>query len=299
MTVLITGATGFIGGFLRTRLLEEGHTLNVVTRNPSKYSSERAENQRFIAWDEASLISAVEESDAVINLAGENIFGQRWTDEVKKRLMDSRVLATSKLVEAIRLAKNRPLLMISASAVGIYGDSGSEVLDEKSHTGNDFLAKICVAWEAEALKVKNYGVRLAIPRIGIVLHPDDGALQKMVLPFKLFAGGPIGDGQQFVPWIHMHDTVNALLYPLQKNEFEGVYNVCAPESVTNEALSFQIGRTLNRPSWISAPKFALGIILGEAAQPVLSSLRVVPNILLESGFSFVFDDLEEALSDLL
>lgn len=299
MTVLITGATGFIGGFLRTRLLEEGHRIIVVSRNPQKYQSERAENQSFISWEMIDLVEAMKESDVVINLAGESIFGQRWTDDVKKRLYDSRVDSTKALVQAISQVEDKPSLMISASAVGIYGDGENQLLNENSRFGDDFLAKICVAWEEEALKVRELGVRLAIPRIGIVLHPEDGALQKMILPFKLFAGGPIGDGQQFVPWVHMHDAINALLHPIEYTDFEGAYNVCAPESVTNEALSFQIGRTLNRPSWINAPKFALNLILGEAAQPVLSSLRVLPKALMDHGFEFIFDDLEEALSDLL
>lgn len=299
MKIVISGATGFIGGFLRTYLLELGHELIVITRDPKKYESEKADNQQFITWDATDLVSAMESSDVVINLAGESIFGQRWTDEIKDRLMGSRVDATRMIVDAIKASDNKPQLLISASAVGIYGDSADKLLTEESSLGSDFLAKVCVNWEAEANKVKEAGVRLAIPRIGIVMHPDDGALQKMILPFKLFAGGPIGDGGQFVPWIHMHDAIRAIAYPIENTSFEGAYNVCAPEAVSNEVLSFTIGKVLNRPSWLAAPKFALQIALGEAAQPVLSSLRCQPEALLEAGFSFTFEDLEETLADLL
>jgi hypothetical protein len=299
MKIVISGATGFIGGFLRTYLLELGHELVVVTRDPKKYESEKADNQQFITWDATALIASMETADVIINLAGESIFGQRWTDEIKRRLMVSRVDSTRMLVDAAIAAKSKPALFISASAVGIYGDSADKLLTEDSAAGSDFLAKICLAWEEEAHRVKELGIRLAIPRIGIVLHPDDGALQKMVLPFKLFAGGPIGDGKQFVPWIHMHDTVRAIAFPIENTSFEGPYNVCAPEAVSNEVLSFTIGKVLNRPSWIAAPKFALNIILGEAAQPVLNSLRVQPEALLEADFSFTFEDLEESLADLL
>lgn len=299
MTIIVSGATGFIGGFLRTYLLELGHDLIIVSRNPAKYASEKAKNQQFVTWEASELQKACNEADVVINLAGENIFGQRWTDEVKKRLLNSRVDSTRMLVEAIAAAEDKPKLMISASAVGIYGDTGSEVAAENTRPGSDFLAEICLAWEAEARKVRQYGVRLAIPRIGIVLHPEDGALQKMILPFKLFVGGPIGDGQQYVPWIHMHDAIRAIAYPIEKESFEGPYNVCAPESVSNEVLSFTIGSVLSRPSWLAAPTFALRIALGEAAQPVLSSLRVSPAHLMDEGFEFSFEDLEEALADLL
>lgn len=299
MTILISGATGFIGSFLRTQLLEEGHDLIVVSRNPNKYRSERATNQQFIGWEDQALLEGVEQADVVINLAGENIFGQRWTDEVKKRLMNSRVEATKKLVGAIAAAENKPELLISASAVGIYGDSADKTLTEASASGTDFLAEICVAWEAEAQKVRASGVRLAIPRIGIVLHPDDGALQKMIPPFKFFIGGPLGNGQQYVPWIHIHDAVRAIIYPIQKTDFEGPYNVCAPEPVTNEVLSFSLGSVLNRPSWLPVPTFALKLLLGESADPVLGSLRVLPQYLLNQSFTFTFEDLEEALSDLV
>lgn len=299
MKILISGATGFIGGFLRTYLLELGHELIIVTREPKKYDSEKADNQQFITWDATTLISAMQETDVVINLAGESIFGQRWTDDIKRRLMNSRVDSTKMLVDAAKAAESKPSLFISASAVGIYGDSADKLLSEDSEVGDDFLAKICIAWEEEAQKIESSGVRLAIPRIGIVLHPDDGALKKMVLPFKLFAGGPIGDGEQYVPWIHIHDAIRAIAYPIENDTFKGPYNVCAPEAVSNEVLSFNIGKVLNRPSWLAAPKFALNIILGEAAQPVLNSLRVKPEALLEAGFNFTFEDLEETLADLL
>lgn len=298
MNILITGGTGFIGTELGRVLLSKGHSLTIITRSPRKYNSEAAANRRYISWD-GDLAAAMEEADAVINLAGENIFGQRWTDEVKKRLLSSRIDTTKALVNAIAKAESKPEVMISASAVGYYGSTGDRWADEEAPAGDDFLARLCVDWEAAAEPVKEEGVRLAIPRIGIVLETGGGALQQMLLPFKLFVGGPVGDGSQFVPWVHMDDLLRGFLFALEKEDFEGAFNVCSPNPVTMGELANQIGEVLNRPSWLPVPEFVLNIVLGEAAGPILNSLKVQPRKLQQAGFEFQFEYVDDALSEIL
>ncbi|MEX2463365.1 MAG: TIGR01777 family oxidoreductase [Balneolaceae bacterium] len=295
--ILITGGTGFIGTYLCNELLKAGHYLTLVTRSPEKYSEDQAKNMRYIGWDD-ELAQAVNRTDVIINLAGESLFGQRWTDSVKKRIYDSRILTTQKLTKLIAESASKPDLFISASAVGIYGDSGDKILDESAKSGKDFLAKVCIDWEKEALKASDYGVRVAIPRIGIVLEDNGGVIDKMKLPFMFFVGGPIGSGNQFVPWVHMRDLCQAILYPIENEELEGPYNACSPNPVTMKSLANVIGTVMNRPAYFRVPTAILKFILGEAAEPILSSLRAHPKILQCLGFQFEFEDLEEALADI-
>ncbi|MFA5670434.1 MAG: TIGR01777 family oxidoreductase [Balneolaceae bacterium] len=298
MNILITGGTGFIGQELREELLKEGHSLIIVTRNPKKYEDESASNQQFVSLED-DLASEMEKCDAVINLAGENIFGQRWDDDVKKRIYDSRINTTRTLVEAMAKAKNKPEVFISASASGIYGDRGDEILDESTSFADDFLAKVCVDWEAKAQKATELGVRVVIPRIGIVLEQGGGALEKMIPPFQFFVGGPIGNGKQYLGWIHRSDLVRAVMFPISNKEITGPYNVCAPNAVTMNELAKTLGDTMNRPSLLRVPEFVLSIVLGESAQPVLHSARLIPKNLQDHGFTFRFEDLDEALADIV
>jgi uncharacterized protein (TIGR01777 family) len=296
--VLITGGTGFIGKYLTQILLKQGHYVTIVTRSPEKYSEKQANNRSFIGWDK-ELSAAMNEHEIVINLVGENLFGQRWTDEVKQRIYNSRINSTKKLVDAMRESEHKPELFISASAVGIYGDSGDKVLEESTPAGDEFLAKVCVDWESESKKAEELGIRVANPRIGIVLEENGGMIEKMVLPFKFGVGGPIGSGKQFVPWVHMTDLCNAILFPIENESIEGPYNACSPEPETMNVLAKKMGSVLNRPSLFRVPEFVLNLALGEAAQPVVSSLRVQPKVLQMAGFEFRFEDLEEALADIL
>lgn len=296
--ILLTGGTGFIGKYLTRMLLKKGHYVTIITRSPGKYAEKQATNRSFIGWDD-NLVSAMNDHDTVINLVGENLFGQRWTEEVKQRIYSSRIDSTQKLVDAMKKSENKPELFISASAVGIYGDSGSRVLDEQAPAGNDFLAKVCIDWENTSKKAEELGIRVVNPRIGIVLEENGGMIEKMVLPFKFGVGGPVGSGDQYVPWVHMTDLCSAILFPMDHENISGPYNVCSPEPETMNVVAKKMGKVLNRPSLFRVPEFVLNIALGEAAQPVVSSLRVQPKILQTTGFEFAFEDLEEALADIL
>lgn len=295
MTFLLTGATGFIGSELREILLKEGHFLRILTRNPSKYQIDGVKNELFVSWDD-DLVKEMNEADVVINLVGENVFGARWTDEVKQRIYDSRILNTRKLVDAISRADKKPKLLISASGAGYYGHNGDEKLDENSEAGDDFLAKVTVDWEKEALKAEEQGVRVAIPRIGIVLEKGGGALEQMIPPFQFFVGGPVSHGKQYMSWIHRSDLCNAILFPIQNEDFSGPYNAVGPEPETMNDFADELGDAMHRPAFFRVPDFAIKIMFGEGAKPILDSIRAYPRKLLDAGFEFEYEELEDALN---
>ena len=295
--ILITGGTGFIGQYLAEELMKQGHYVTIITRSPDRYKAESAKNQRFISWDDLS--DHMGKMDIVINLVGENLFGQRWTDTVKKKIYDSRILSTRKLVDAIRASVNKPEVLISASGVNYYQEKGDQVLTESSEPGDDFLAKVCIDWEKEAELAAELGVRVVISRFGVVLEKDGGVIEKMKLPFSLFAGGPIGSGDQYMAWIHMKDLCRSILFAIVNKDLEGVYNATAPEPVTMNEFAKALGRVMHRPSFFRVPEFALNLILGEAAAPVISSLRVQPKVLQLTDFEFEFEDIELAIADII
>ncbi|MEO1021351.1 MAG: TIGR01777 family oxidoreductase [Bacteroidota bacterium] len=297
MIILITGGTGFIGNELRQNLLQQGHNLIIVTRSPKKYSDEHASNQRFISWDD-DLGSVMEETDAVINLAGSPIFGERWNSAVKQDIYDSRIQATRAIVTAIEKAESKPEVLVSASGSGIYGSQADTILDESKPAADDFLATVCVDWEAEAKKAEAFGVRVAIARIGIVLEKNGGALEKMIPPFQLFAGGPVGNGKQYMSWVHREDICNALIYPIEQKELSGAYNICSPNPSTMNEFAKTLGSIMNRPSIFRVPVFVLNVMYGEAAQPITDSIRMQPKALQVTGFEFRYEELEEALADI-
>jgi uncharacterized protein len=305
MKIAITGATGFVGSRLIQRLHGEGHQILVLTRNTAfahkVFPSDAFPNLEIVAYTptaSGSWQSAFAGCDGVVNLAGEPIGEGRWTPERKQAILNSRKLGTQKIVEAIANTNPKPGVLVNASAIGYYGTSETATFDETSPSGNDFLAQVCQAWEAEAQKVTEAGVRLVTLRFGIVLG-DGGALGKMITPFKLFAGGPIGSGQQWFSWIHIDDLVKLILQALTKPEMEGVYNATAPSPVRMTDLSQTLGQVINRPSWLPVPAFAIEALLGDGAIVVLEGQKVLPKRTLSNGFKYQYPNLQPALTEIL
>jgi uncharacterized protein (TIGR01777 family) len=292
MKILMTGGTGFVGVNLATRLLRDGHELTVLTRKiPTGLLAVRA-----VECDPAvpgPWQDEVASHDAVINLAGASIF-RRWTKKYRRVLRDSRLRTTNNLVEAMS-----GQTLISASAVGYYGFHGDEELTESDGPGDDFLAELCRDWEAAALDARKKGSRVVPARLGIVLGKDGGALEQMVRPFRLHAGGRLGSGRQWFSWIHIHDLLEAFVHLLSKQDLEGPVNLTAPQPITNRDLAAAIGKALGRRSWLPAPGFAIKMAMGEFGSVVLKGQRVKPKKLEESGFEFEFPGIEAALRDLL
>lgn len=298
MNILITGGTGFIGTGVREYFLRKGHFLTIITRSPETYEGETAENQSFISW-ESDLVAAMEQADVVVNLVGESIFGKLWTDSVKKKLYSSRIDTTRQLVEAIEKANKRPQLFISTSGVNYYGDRGDEILDEEEPPGDTFLPQLCADWEAAAEPVKGLGVRLVIFRNGIVLEKGGGAFQYMLPVFKLGLGGAIGSGRHYFPWIHLLDVCRAIEFAIGHDGLEGPCNLVSPDLVTMKEFVDTLGEVLNRPTFFRVPEFAVKLVLGEASEPLLESLRAQPKRLQQAGFEFRFEHLKEALSEIV
>ena len=301
MNVIVTGGSGLIGRALVASLAADGHRATVLSRNPDRVRG-LPEGVSAAGWDArsaAALTPLVAGADAVVHLAGEGIADGRWTAERKRRIRDSRVDSSAAVAAAITAAEPRPGVLLQGSAVGFYGPRGDEELTEDSRSGDDFLAETCRAWEAASAPVEEIGVRRAVLRTGIVLARDGGALAKMLLPFRLFAGGPAGSGRQYMPWIHLADEVGAIRFLLDSPEARGPFNLTAPEPRTNRQFSRTLGRVLGRPSFMPAPAFALELALGEMAKIVLEGQRAVPRRLLEAGYEFRFSGLEAALRDLL
>ncbi|BAY92989.1 MULTISPECIES: thylakoid membrane protein ThyD [unclassified Tolypothrix] len=305
MKIAIAGASGFIGSRLVTRLHQEGHSVLVLTRNTTfarkVFPSQAFSNVEIIAYTptvSGPWQDAIAGCDAVVNLAGEPIAEERWTPEHKQEILNSRQLGTQKIVEAIAKANPKPQVLVNASAIGFYGTSETATFDETSQSGNDFLSEVCLAWEAEANKVKDAGVRLVILRFGIVLGMG-GALGKMITPFKLFAGGPIGSGRQWFSWIHLDDGVNLILQAIAKPEIEGVYNATAPNPVRMTELSQTLGQVMHRPSWLPVPALALEALLGDGAKVVLEGQNVLPKRTVASGFEYQYPELPAALREIL
>ena len=305
MKVAIAGATGFVGSRLVEKLQAAGHPAVVLSRDAQKagriFPASAYPNLEVVAYTPAESgdwQKSIAGCDAVVNLAGVPIAEERWTAARQQAILDSRKLTTAKLVEAIVNANPRPSVFVSGSAIGYYGTSETAEFDETSPAGNDFLAAVCKDWEAAAQPAKNAGTRLAILRLGIVLGMG-GALAKMLPPFKLFAGGPIGTGKQWFSWVHREDVVDLILYALQKSQVEGVLNATAPNPVRMNELCQTLGEVLNRPSWLPVPSFALEMLLGDGAKVVLEGQKVLPKQTLASGFQYQYPTLKLALEEIL
>jgi len=300
MKVAITGATGFVGSRLVEELQARGHQPLILTRNrdAALKAFPKVEAVAYTPTESGSWQEVIAGCDGVVHLAGEPIAESRWTPKQKQEILTSRQLSTRKIVEAIAKSNPKPSVLVNASAIGYYGTSETASFDETSPSSNDFLAEVCQAWEAEAQKVKQVGVRLVVLRLGIVLG-DGGALAKMIPPFKLFAGGPLGTGKQWFSWIHRDDLVNLILEALTRKDIEGVLNATAPNPVRMSEFCQVLGKTLNRPSWLPVPSFVPEALLGEGAKVVLEGQQVLPKRTTSFGFDYQYPTLEQALAEIL
>ena len=301
MKIFITGATGFIGRSLTKSLLDDGHTVTALSRDAQKAASILGSKVKIIEGNPGKAGSWTDEvgaSEAVINLCGAPILKKKWTDKRKQLILDSRIIPTRLIIEAIKKAKNRLSVLISGSAVGYYSDRGEELITEESGPGSDFGAHLCSSWEAEANKAAEFGVRVVTLRTGIVLG-HGGALSQMAPPFKFFVGGPIGNGRQYMSWIHLDDHIGITKLALTDTSITGPVNMTTPEPVVNRDFMKAIGKALRRPSWLPVPGFALKIIFGEGAGLLLEGQRALPKKAENSGYRFAYTSLDAALADVL
>ncbi len=296
MRALVTGATGFIGRRLVARI---EHPV-VLSRRPVDARTLFPDAKVF-AWDPEAgppPAAALEGVEAIFNLAGESVAGGRWTAQRKKRIRRSRVEGTRNLVRAIESLKQRPRALVSASAVGYYGSCGDEVLTETAKPGNDFLAEVCAAWEAEANRAVSLGVRVVTPRIGIVLGKNGGALERMLPPFKMGLGGRLGSGRHWMPWIHIDDLIEILLF-IGRFKVSGAINAVGRMPVMNREFTRALSAALHRSALIPVPEFALRLMFGELASVLLASQRVVPEAAVKAGIRFKYTSLGDALEEIL
>lgn len=299
--VVVAGATGLIGTALVNALLARNDKIVVVSRSPHSKVPVHP-NLRSVVWDpenETRVVHEVDGADAVVNLAGEPIAGKRWSGRQKQRILTSRVSATHTIARSIQAARQRPSVLVNASAVGYYGPHGNEELTEESKAGQGYLAETCKAWEAHAIRIQDFGVRVVRLRTGIVLDSKGGALKMMLPPFRMGFGGWLGDGNQWMSWIHLEDMVSMILFSLDQPKTTDAVNATAPQPVTNKAFSMVLAQTLKRPCFAPVPAFVLKLILGEMSELLLTGQRVVPRKSQELGFVFRHPDIRGALQALL
>jgi len=291
-TILISGASGFVGSALSARLAAGGHRVGRLVRRPS-------DDPATVRWDPARGVAQLErfaEYETVVHLAGENLAGGRWSERMKRELRSSRIDGTRVIADAIRDSGRDRTTFACASAVGFFGDRGDEVLREGSPAGRGFLAELCRDWEAAALGAESEGTRVTCLRFGVVLGRDGGALAKMLPVFRLGLGGPLGSGRQYMSWVSLDDVVGAIVHTISNPTLRGPIHVVAPQSLTNEEFTKAIGRALRRPTFLRVPAFALRLLLGEMAEAtLLASQRMKPARLLDAGFTFQFPEIDEFL----
>lgn len=306
MKIIITGGSGLIGRALSAELLGHGHDVIVLSRSPGQVIG-LPNKVQVVQWDAKTPNGwghLVEEAGVIVNLAGESVAGvnllsMRWTPERKQKIPESRLDAGKAVVDAVQAARHKPGIVIQASAVGYYGPRGSERISENADPGKDFLSKVCLDWESSTQNVEAMGIRWAGIRIGIVLSAEGGALPRQILPFKFFLGGPLGSGKQGYPWIHMLDVTGAIRFLLEDPFAAGIFNLTAPEMLTNAEFSRILGNVLKRGSWIPAPGFAFKLAFGEASTILLDGQFPEPKRLLALGYSFRYANAETALREIL
>jgi len=301
--ILVTGATGFVGRPLSDELDRAGYEVVALTRGRGEAEAVFGPGVRVVEWDGAGAAGWSEMADgalAIINLAGENIGAGRWTEQRKKRILDSRLNAGRAITEAIRGAKIKPRVLIQASGVGYYGDRGDELLDEGSSNGTGFLADVARQWEQSVSEVVSIGVRLAIIRLGVVLGPGGGVMSRLIPPFRFFVGGHPGSGRQWLPWVHIDDVTGVIRFLIENANCEGPFNVTVPEPTRSRDFYNLLGKAMHRPAVFPMPAFALKLALGEmATELLLSSTRVVPKKLVDAGYEFRFPEPVASFSDIL
>jgi uncharacterized protein (TIGR01777 family) len=292
MNIVVTGATGFVGRHLLPKLSAQGHAITTVGRRP-------VEGLHFVPWQSPGPLpaSVFDNCDAVVHLAGETV-AQRWTADAKRRIRASRVDGTRSIVNAMQQARTKPAVLVSASAVGIYGDGADEILTESSPPGAGFLAGVTAAWEEAARTAGSFGARVVLLRFGIVLGRDGGAFPRLVTPFRFGAGGTLASGKQWMPWVHIDDAIAMLLFALHGFVNNGPLNVTAPHPVTNAEFTRLLAAALHRPALITVPAFALKLVLGEMSEAVLGSVRAIPAAAQRAGFRFTYSDAAAALTAL-
>ncbi|WLR51253.1 TIGR01777 family oxidoreductase [Bacillus tianshenii] len=295
MHIAITGGTGFVGSYLTSHLEKQGHTLYILTRNPQSHKN--TECIKYVGWlsKDANPTATIPTLDAVINLAGKSI-NNRWTEQTKKEIKESRIQATRAVLEIVKAMK--PSVLINASAVGYYGNSLDQTFTEGDPAGSGFLAETTRLWEEEAAKAQEFGVRVVYARFGIILDKDEGALPRIALPYQLFAGGKLGTGQQWMSWVHINDVVRMIDFALHQPELNGPLNVTAPNPHPMNEFGKILAEVLHRPHWLPAPSFALKTVLGEMSELVLEGQKVLPDKALRHGYKFEFETLYPALVDL-
>lgn len=295
--VLITGGTGFIGRHLIPLLTAENYEITILTRSPEQYRAYPALKNVNLTQSFVNIQSNV---DIIINLAGANLSAKRWTDSYKQDIVESRLNLTENLMAWIKQQKNKPHTLINGSAIGFYGARGNEELDEQSTSGSgsEFQVRLCSQWENIAYRAENYGLRVCCIRTGPVLG-DEGALQKMLMPFKYGLGGKLGSGNQYFSWIHIDDEVRAIMHLIKRPDLQGSFNLTSPQPVTNQQLTNALGKALNRPTIATVPAFALKLLVGEMSHMLLTGQRVLPKKLLDSGFEFHYPDIDSAIENIL
>ncbi|HSU84664.1 MAG TPA: TIGR01777 family oxidoreductase [Thermoanaerobaculia bacterium] len=301
MRIVITGGTGLIGNALAREMGSAGHEVVVLTRDPAR-SGTLPPGTRAVRWDGRTAgdwAKLLDGDTVIVHLAGDAIAVGRWTDEKKRRIRESRVESGRAVLEAVRQAKSKPRALLQGSAVGYYGDTGDAVVTESHPPGDDFLARVCVEWEASTAEVTSFGVRRPVLRTGIVLSSQGGALPRMALPFRMLAGGPLGNGRQWLAWIHEMDEVGAIRFLIEREDADGPFNLTAPAPLPNRDFSRALGEALHRPSFAPAPGFALRLLLGEMADALLHGQRAVPRKLLDLGYVFRYPEALAALRGLL